>query len=204
MGLEQALANKQRDEAQLVAAQLVLDRYAKLLASATQTQEAYDNHKATVGQLEASIKADQAQIEAAQLNLDYAQIRSPIDGRTGARLVDPGNLVQASQGGNPRYDRADPADFRELLGAARYLSKKVSAIRPGASLQSSPMLQTTRPYWRKVSSRLSTTRSTSLPERSISRPPLRTRTGDSGPASSSTPGSSSRPGTMPLRFRRRQ
>jgi multidrug efflux system membrane fusion protein len=56
--LEQAQAAKQRDEAQLRAAQLVLDRYAKLLASATQTQEAYDNQQATVGQLQGTVKAD--------------------------------------------------------------------------------------------------------------------------------------------------
>jgi multidrug efflux system membrane fusion protein len=95
--LEQSQAAKQRDEAQLEAAQLVLDRYAKLVAQSFQTQEAYDNQKATVGQLQGSIKFDQAQIDSAQLNLDYAQIRSPIDGRTGARLVDPGNFVQTSQ-----------------------------------------------------------------------------------------------------------
>ena len=76
----------------------MLQRYAKLVASSFQTQEAYDNQKATVGQLEASVAADQALIETAQLNLQFAQIRSPIDGRTGARLVDPGNIVQASQG----------------------------------------------------------------------------------------------------------
>jgi len=95
--LEQVQANKRKDEAQLEAAQLVLDRYAKLLVSRTQTQEAYDNQKATVGQLRAAVAADQAMIDVAQLNLDYAQIRSPIAGRTGARLVDPGNVVQASQ-----------------------------------------------------------------------------------------------------------
>jgi membrane fusion protein, multidrug efflux system len=95
--LQQAQANKRKDEAQLEAAQLVLDRYAKLLASRTQTQEAYDNQKATVGQLRAAVAADQAMIDVAQLNLDYASIRAPIGGRTGARLVDPGNIVQASQ-----------------------------------------------------------------------------------------------------------
>jgi multidrug efflux system membrane fusion protein len=95
--LAQAQANKQRDEAQVRAAQLVLERYSKLLASRTQTQEAYDNQKATVGQLQGTIDADQALIDSAQLNLDYAQIRSPIAGRTGARLVDPGNIVQTSQ-----------------------------------------------------------------------------------------------------------
>jgi multidrug efflux system membrane fusion protein len=95
--LAQAQANKRKDEAQLEAAQLVLDRYAKLLASRTQTQEAYDNQKATVGQLQGAVATDQALVDTAQLNLDFTQIRSPIDGRTGARLVDPGNVVQANQ-----------------------------------------------------------------------------------------------------------
>jgi membrane fusion protein, multidrug efflux system len=95
--LAEAQANKRKDEAQLQAAQLVLDRYAKLLASRTQTQEAYDNQKATVGQLDGAVAADQALIDTAQLNLDYTKISSPIDGRAGARLVDPGNVVLASQ-----------------------------------------------------------------------------------------------------------
>jgi multidrug efflux system membrane fusion protein len=95
--LAEAQANKRKDEAQLQAARLVLDRYGKLLASRTQTQEAYDNQKATVGQLEGTVAADQALIDTAQINLDYTKIRSPIDGRAGARLVDRGNFVQASQ-----------------------------------------------------------------------------------------------------------
>ena len=95
--LEMAQANKQKDEAQLQGAQLDLERYAKLVAPGYQTRQAYDDEKATVGQLEGAVKADQAQIDAAQLNLNYADVRSPIDGRTGARLVDPGNFVQAAQ-----------------------------------------------------------------------------------------------------------
>ena len=96
--LEQAQAAKQRDEAQLQSAQLDLDRDARLLTPGFGTQQAYDQQKATVGQLQAAIKSDQAQIDTAQLNLDYALVRSPIDGRTGARLIDIGNLVQAAQG----------------------------------------------------------------------------------------------------------
>jgi multidrug efflux system membrane fusion protein len=95
--LTQAQAMKQRDEAQLQGAQLDLDRYAKLLPSGFQTRQQYDQQTATVGQLKGSLAADEAQIQAAQLNLQYADIRSPIDGRTGARLVDLGNFVQASQ-----------------------------------------------------------------------------------------------------------
>jgi membrane fusion protein, multidrug efflux system len=94
--LEQAQAAKQKDEAQLAGAQLDLDRYEKLIGSGWQTRQSYDQQKATVGQLQASIKGDEAQINTAKLNLSYADIRSPIDGRLGARLVDKGNLVHAN------------------------------------------------------------------------------------------------------------
>jgi multidrug efflux system membrane fusion protein len=94
--LDQAQAAKQKDEAQLVGAQLDLDRYEKLIGSGWQTRQSYDQQKATVGTLQASIKGDEAQINTAKLNLSYADIRSPIDGRLGARLVDKGNLVHAN------------------------------------------------------------------------------------------------------------
>jgi multidrug efflux system membrane fusion protein len=94
--LEQAGATKQKDEAQLVSAQADLTRFSRLVNSGFQTQQAYDNQKAMVGEIQASIKADEAQIDTAKLNLGYADIRAPIDGRTGARLVDPGNLVHAT------------------------------------------------------------------------------------------------------------
>jgi membrane fusion protein, multidrug efflux system len=95
--LEQAQATKTKDEAQLKGAQLDLQRYQKLMPTGFQTRQQYDQQVATVDQLKGAIAADQAQIDSAQLNLQYADIRSPIDGRTGARLVDLGNFVQAGQ-----------------------------------------------------------------------------------------------------------
>ena len=94
--LQQAQATKQKDEAQLAGAQLDLQRYEKLLGSGYQTRQSYDNQKALVAQLQAAIKGDEAQINTAKLNLSYAEIQSPIDGRLGARLVDVGNLVHAN------------------------------------------------------------------------------------------------------------
>jgi len=96
--LEQALATKAKDEATLQGARLDLERYAKLVGRGFQTRQSFDLQKALVGQLEGTVHADAAQIEAARLNLSYAEIRSPIAGRTGARLVDIGNFVQVSQG----------------------------------------------------------------------------------------------------------
>lgn len=95
--LEQAKAAKQRDEAQLAGAQLDLDRYGKLIGSGFQSRQSYDQQKTTVDTLKASIAADQATIDNAQLSLTYADIRAPIAGRTGQRMVDLGNLVQAGQ-----------------------------------------------------------------------------------------------------------
>jgi multidrug efflux system membrane fusion protein len=94
--LDQAEAAKQKDEAQLASAQADLARYGRLVNNGYQTQQAFDAQKALVGQLEASIKSDEAQIGTAELNLGYADIRAPFSGRTGARLVDPGNLIHAN------------------------------------------------------------------------------------------------------------
>jgi len=95
--LDQAMAAKQRDQAQLAGAQLDLDRYSKLIGTGFQSRQSVDQQTATVDALKGSIAADQAAIDTAKLNLAYADIRAPIDGRTGQRLVDLGNLVQASQ-----------------------------------------------------------------------------------------------------------
>ena len=94
--LEQAQATQQKDQAQLAGAKLDLERYSKLLGTGYQTRQSYDNQTALVAQLQAALRGDQAQIDNATLNLGYADIRSPIDGRLGARLVDKGNLVHAN------------------------------------------------------------------------------------------------------------
>jgi multidrug efflux system membrane fusion protein len=97
--LEQAQANKAKDEAQLVSAQADLDRYSQLVGPGFQTKQSFDQQKATVAQLTAAIKGDQAQIDAAQVNVDYCNIRAPISGRLGVRLVDIGNIVHAADAG---------------------------------------------------------------------------------------------------------
>jgi membrane fusion protein, multidrug efflux system len=91
-----AQATKAKDEAQLASAQADLGRYAKLLAQGYQTPQSYDQQKALVGQLKASIAGDEAQIDTAKINLGYTEVRAPISGRLGARMVDIGNLVHAT------------------------------------------------------------------------------------------------------------
>jgi membrane fusion protein, multidrug efflux system len=94
--LEQAQANKLKDEAQLETAKADLARYGSLVGQGYQTRQSYEEQQGLVAQDRAAVAGDQAQIDTAKLNLGYAAIRSPIDGRLGARLVDIGNLVHAA------------------------------------------------------------------------------------------------------------
>jgi multidrug efflux system membrane fusion protein len=94
--LGQNQARKKQDEAQLANARLDLKRNTDLLEQKIATQQQYDTQKALVDQLEATVKADQAAIDSATVQLDYTTIVSPIDGRTGIRQVDQGNIVHAT------------------------------------------------------------------------------------------------------------
>jgi multidrug efflux system membrane fusion protein len=93
---DQAVAKKAQDEAQLANARLDLERYGRLAATNSIARQQYDTQKATVAQLEAQVKLDQAAIDNAKAILDYTTITAPLAGRTGIRLVDQGNLVRAS------------------------------------------------------------------------------------------------------------
>jgi multidrug efflux system membrane fusion protein len=94
--LHQAEGALARDRAQLEAAQKNYQRYKGLQAQQLVAAQQVESVGAQAGNYEGVIKIDQAALEAAKLNLDYARIRSPIDGITGVRLVDAGNLVRAS------------------------------------------------------------------------------------------------------------
>jgi len=91
----QAVARKAQDEAQLENARIELKRDETLLASKIVSQEVYDAQKATVNQLDAAVKADEAAIDSAKVQLSYTTITAPIDGRTGLRLVDQGNIIRS-------------------------------------------------------------------------------------------------------------
>jgi len=98
--LDQARAKKAQDQALLVSAQKDLERFKSLVLKNIESQQNVDRQQGTVDQLKASLDADAAMIETAQTNLDYASIRAPSDGRIGVRLVDPGNIVHASDQGS--------------------------------------------------------------------------------------------------------
>jgi multidrug efflux system membrane fusion protein len=97
--LDQALAKKAQDEAQLANARNDLERYATLAASNAINKQQADTQRALVAQLTAQVQADSAAIESAQATLGYTELRAPIDGRTGIRQVDAGNIVRASDSG---------------------------------------------------------------------------------------------------------
>jgi multidrug efflux system membrane fusion protein len=93
--LDQAVAKKAQDEATLANARIDLDRYSRLVATNSGSKQQADTQKAMVAQLQAQVQFDQAAIDNAQTMLSYTKITAPADGRTGIRLIDEGNLVQA-------------------------------------------------------------------------------------------------------------
>lgn len=97
--LGQALAAKAKDEAQLQSARADLERYLTLAPENLASKQTLDAQRATVAGLEAQIKGDQASIDNARTQLQYATIVSPIQGRTGIRRVDVGNNVHATDTG---------------------------------------------------------------------------------------------------------
>jgi len=93
---EQALATKVKDAAMLENAKRDLERFILLQPEDLASKQTVDTQRATVDQLKAQVQVDQAIIDNARTQLDYTRIVSPINGRTGIRLVDPGNIVHAA------------------------------------------------------------------------------------------------------------
>jgi membrane fusion protein, multidrug efflux system len=85
-----------RDQALLDNARLDLQRFRVLVAEDSIPKQQFDTQESLVRQLEGAVKSDQGQIEATKVQLDYCRITSPITGRAGLRLVDPGNIVQTT------------------------------------------------------------------------------------------------------------
>jgi multidrug efflux system membrane fusion protein len=136
--LEQAEGQAAKDAATLKNARVDLQRYQVLVGQDAVPQQQLDTQVATVQQLEATLKSDQAQIDSAQLNLTYARITSPLTGRIGLRLVDPGNIVHpGDQNGLVVITQRQPIavvftipedrlpDVQRQLGAGRRLTVDV-------------------------------------------------------------------------------
>jgi membrane fusion protein, multidrug efflux system len=91
-----AIATRAKDEASLANAKRDMERYSELAPEDLASKQTVDTQRALIAQLAAQVKGDQAAIDSARTQLDYTTITSPIDGRTGIRLVDPGNIVRAA------------------------------------------------------------------------------------------------------------
>ena len=91
--IEQLTANRDRDQAQLTNALANLDRYNSLAQKGDATPQLLDTQKAQVSQLQNAVKSDQALIDAANVQLSYTRLTSPIDGIVGIRQIDIGNVI---------------------------------------------------------------------------------------------------------------
>jgi membrane fusion protein, multidrug efflux system len=94
--LDQAIAMRDKDQALLANAERDLARYQMLAPDELASKQTVDTARALVAQLTAQVKVDAAAIASARTQLDYTRITAPISGRTGIRLVDPGNNVHAT------------------------------------------------------------------------------------------------------------
>ena len=105
-------ASSQRDQALLENAQLDLERYQVLVAAGLDAAAAARHAGVAGASVEGTVKIDQGQIDAAKLQLAYCRITAPIAGRLGLRLVDPGNIVHATDTERPRRHHPAAADHR--------------------------------------------------------------------------------------------
>jgi multidrug efflux system membrane fusion protein len=127
--LDAAEANLAQARAALDLARVQYVRASDLVQTNAVSRSEYDTRKSDVEVAEAQIGQRQAAVETARLDLDYCSVRSPIDGRTGHRLVDVGNVVEANKGSLLVIQRLDPiyADFtvteNDLTGVQKNMSQ---------------------------------------------------------------------------------
>lgn len=134
VALNQAIGQKEQNQAQLKSAEQDLARFAKLKEQNTIAQQQYNQQQALVNQLKGALKSNQAAIDAAQLQLSYTKIHAPIDGRLGLRQVDAGNLVQAnSSTGLVTITQTSPIAVSFTIPETQ-LSMVLAAVRAGETL----------------------------------------------------------------------
>lgn len=134
--LMQAQGALKRDQAQLELAHLDLSRYRQLEGQNSIAAQQVDTEQALVRQLEGTVLIDQGAVASAQVNLTYCRITSPVTGRVGVRLVDPGNLVATTDaGGIISINQLEPiavtfavpqADFQRLVGVSSYFQRALT------------------------------------------------------------------------------
>lgn len=129
----QAEGQLARDSAQLADALKDQARYKTLLAQNAIPVQQLDTQDALVGQLQGTVKTDQANIDSAKLNINYAQVKAPFTGRCGLRLVDPGNVVQANTTGLLVIEQVQPIAVNFTI-PQDWLPPVLKKLRAGAKL----------------------------------------------------------------------
>lgn len=133
--LQQAEAQKARDEAQLTNAQADLKRYEDLVQKQLVPRQQFDAAQAQVRQLQAAVRSDEAAVHEAHVQLEFTRITAPISGRVGARLVDPGNIVHAGDaGGLVVINQVDPIAVQFSVPESYFQSINAALNRKGAKL----------------------------------------------------------------------
>jgi multidrug efflux system membrane fusion protein len=135
--LDQAIAKQNQDQAQLGYAQKVLERDTGLFDKKIIDRQSLDLQQATTAQLEALVKADEAAVANAKVQLEFTKITAPIDGRVGLRLVDQGNIVHANdQAGLAVITQLQPISVVFTLpeGNLREITKKLKTNGTDESL----------------------------------------------------------------------
>jgi membrane fusion protein, multidrug efflux system len=135
--LDQAIAKQNQDQAQLGYAQKVLERDTGLFDKKIIDRQSLDLQQATTAQLEALVKADEAAVANAKVQLEFTKITAPIDGRVGLRLVDKGNIVHANdQAGLAVITQLQPISVVFTLpeGNLREITKKLKTNGADESL----------------------------------------------------------------------
>jgi multidrug efflux system membrane fusion protein len=140
--LDAALGGLAQKQAALAFARIELARATELIATRSIAQEEHDTRHNAVAVAGAEVQQGEAAVETARLNLEYCSIRSPIDGRAGQRLVDPGNVVTANSGSLLLIQRLDPiyADFTVTEGDLTAVQRNMtrSALRVEVRLPDEP------------------------------------------------------------------
>ena len=138
--LDQARAMLERDEAQLKNANRDLERYSSLLKSGNASVQQVDTASANAQALIGTVASDKAAIAIAQLNLEYAQIRSPVDGKTGPLLIQPGNMI-AAIGTTPLVTIAQLQPVKVSFPLPQTDIPRIEARQRGAGLKASLDIQ---------------------------------------------------------------
>ncbi|MCE5271102.1 efflux RND transporter periplasmic adaptor subunit [bacterium] len=120
--LESARADLARDSAAWLNARETVKRYSELVRKEYITAQQFDDMQAQERQLAASVMAARADLDNAKLNLDFCSVRSPLDGRTGMRMVDQGNVIKANEGELVVINQVRPI-YVTFTIAERYLTE---------------------------------------------------------------------------------